>query len=227
MRTLLLAVVMSFTSVLVGCGPVYIPSAVSLPMQTRKGDIHLNAQGGSQGAQGNMAYAITDSVNLRATVQNSQSVGADADDFYRMGSVGAGFYTALSNTQTGNGLRLGGSAELGGGIAEGNFEQNANDKHLEGFFLRSAVQTEFGYELKHFAFGVAGRIVYLNFQHADASDVQDATNRIYGEPVIVIRVGGPRVKAEGQGGLVFPIVEQGDVGDVLPFIISFGVTADF
>ena len=212
---------------LVGCGPVYIPAAVNVPMMTRKGDIHVNAQGGSQGAQGNVAYALSDTLSLRATVQNSQSVGENADDFYRMASAGMGFYTALSNSATGNGLRLGASAELGGGIAEGNFEQDSMDRHLEGFFLRAAAQTDLAYELKHFAFGMAGRLVYFNFQHADGSDFQEATDRLYAEPVLLIRVGGPRIKAEGQGGLLIPAVENGDVGEVLPFMISFGVTADF
>lgn len=210
---------------LAACGPVYIPSAVHMPMLERKGDVHLSGQLGSQGGQANGAYAVSDHLMLRATAQNSQT----GDNYYRMGAVGMGFFSNLSSTDTGSGLRFAAATDLGGGISRGVFEFESTRRVLQGTFFRAAAQLDMGYELKAVSFGIATRAVYLHYQHDDESEAQESTaDMLFGEPVAVFRVGTSVIKADVQAGAFFPIAEpKGDIGLPFPFIFSVGLSLDF
>lgn len=221
-----------------GCAPVYVPSALHVPLHHRSGELHLAARGGTQGGQADVSYAVTDSVALRASGHGFTSrQRTDPFEHARFVSGGGGVSlfkggAAASEGAFPRGVRTSGTLELHGGRSSGYGEMtlhlpNPRRVNYSGTFLRPALQGDVGYASKHFSVGLAGRLSYFHYTHDQASDMAGQTGwMMVGEPALFARVGFERVKFELQGRLGLPLAGEQDIALPAPVGISGGIIVD-
>lgn len=220
---------------LVGCAPMYVPSAVHVPLLREAGDVHVSVHGGTNGVQLNSAVALTDGIGLRASAQgfayDNQGSGVNG----RYLSIGGGptfFYGGGAEEAMESGLRASASVELHGGSSAGVGqirvtlpEQTLN--RYSGWVLRPTLQADVGYEWEYFAIGLAGRFSLFYYSYDASSDFPSQTAMLTSvEPVAFARLGTGAFKFELQAGVMVPLTAEGEMGFPLPMMISGGFVLD-
>ena len=196
-----------------GCIPAYIPPAMHAPILEAKDDMRTVGSFGSHGGQVDVAYALTDSIGLRATTQLAD--GKHGYDRYRMGRVG------ISRFQTGrHGNRSAWSFEAGGAVWAGAFvPESTNSGRVSAVFFRGQTamivgQYEVGRAWKYVELVPAVRATYLHTRyqsHIAGEGVLTLDNLVI-EPTLTFRTGFQRVKLDVQLG--FPVPLKRDFGDL-------------
>jgi len=224
---------------LAGCSPVYIPGAANFSMLEDKGDVHLQALGGTNGGQVDVGWAAADHLALRATAQGMVDRNQDSTNgsYYNL-ALGFGWWgawpTGAGTGEDAQGLRLGISLDVGGGMGDGSSTVTvggtASTLRYVGPLLTMKPQVDFGWESPYFAAGLAVRPIYVRFWNSPESDGQGTADVFQVEPLLMVRAGAPNVKVELQGGAWLPIVEapsDASFGIPFPVIMTVGVSADF
>lgn len=218
----------------VACAPVYIPASANIPLLQKARDIHIAGNGGTQGAQLNGAFAITDHIAARGTLQlNATSEG----DYYRSGTLGVGYFWAgmpaeLAEGEFPSGFRASVNLDTGGALARGSSTLTINDTpstvHYSGRLLRTTLQADLGWEWRYFAIGVAARASHINFLHdAQSQNAGEVANFILAEPVLFLRAGRQPIQLEAQLGILYPLWGEGVIGVPPPILLSVGAVTDF
>jgi len=217
------------------CAPVYIPNAVNSPLFGEQGEMHINAQAGTNGLDLQTAYAVAPhfALMLNGSYMNESSDDPEFSDYHKhlFGEAGLGFYTAL---------RGAGRFEIYGGLGMG--EAISYDEYLffeipqalraRGQYHRAFLQTGIGASTDIFDGGFVVRAAYVRFNHFTADYLDDTLQKdvtednFYFEPVLYARIGWKWIKFQIQGGLSFPMTEE-SVLEHQPFLINMGLAFHF
>jgi hypothetical protein len=207
------------------CAPVYHPGAAHIPMLDKQGSLHAGLYTGTPGVQANFAYGVTDRFMAKGTVQNVNGKAT----YYRLINGGGGVYWSTLDPEDAGGVRTSLTGDVGGGVARGESNTTGDNTLVySGAFGRASFQGDIGYEVRGFNAGLGARFVFVHFEHDKESDASGETAEwILAEPLFILRLGHPQFKAEAQVGAMIPAAGGGSLGIPFPFIIAFGVTADF
>lgn len=218
------------------CAPVYIPASANIPLLQKARDIHIAANGGTQGAQVNGAFAFTDHLAARGTLQlNATSEG----DYYRSGTLGVGYFWAgmpaeLAEGEFPSGLRASVNLDTGGALARAQGSDTISIDgepiivHYSGRLLRTSLQADIAWEWRYFAIGLAAKASHINFLHdAQSQRMGEVANYIFAEPVLFLRAGRQPIQLEAQLGIAFPLWGEGVIGVPPPILLSLGLVTDF
>lgn len=210
-------------ALLSACAPVYAPSAANLPLLRVSGSAHLAGLAMPGGAQVNGAYAVTESVSVKATGHFSRQDSSR----YSLGSGGIGWSKPIGETGVGA-LSL----EAGGGNSKGKLDIRIGATEIEqansGSFGRFAAQADLGLDRRWGAAAIALRLVHFRFSHDGASRAPGQTESWwFGEPVVALRLGPPKLRLEAQTGLSFPLSGKDNVSGFIPIFLSLGLATHF
>lgn len=233
---------------LVGCAPVYVPAAMHVPMLEKRDDVHAAGSLGTQGFQGDAAWAVRDHWDLRARAQwapaknesNVQDNGSATRTSLAQASVGAGWFTAFPDSI----IRLAASADVGGGHSTGHSDWvviSTNTGKItdfgsidrSGYFLRAGMQGESGLQGDWFGAAVVLRGTWFHFEQdslrltGSARTPPSRFSNLYAEPGIVVRLGGHDLHVDLQGMISLAVFE-GDINALArPFTMALSLGASW
>lgn len=222
--------------ILGGCAPIYVPSSAHVPLLHASGDVHLAGSAGTPGFQLHGAYAFTDQLAARASVQGFAYGDASSIDRGTFFSAGGGpsLYYGGPKTEDGSfahGFRGSVSLELHGGrsAGEGLIQiSTSNTRHrYSGPWIKPMLQADAAYEFEYFSLGLAGRLVGFQYWYDANSDFPGQQMQLGSvEPIAFVRLGTRTVKLEAQAGLMLPFAAEGQAAIPFPILISGGLVVD-
>lgn len=209
------------------CAPAYRPPAPFVPMLDARGDLHGAVHLGLGGAQGDVAYAVSDVASVRGGVQVA-GYHPESPGTYVVGTAGGGAYGSEGDLRWGIAGTVGGGRSVGETVVRTTINDETTEQRYRnsGVLFTAALRPELGAEGKYTAAGIVLGTSFYQLHHDAASDGSGVGWGLMFEPVAVTRVGPPGVAVEGHVGLAVPMAEGGDVGLVFPLVFGVGVTVD-
>jgi hypothetical protein len=199
-----------------GCAPVYIPPAAHTDLFTGEGEFHAAVYTGSNGYDGQAAYALTDHLSLAGAFSyDDQSANDTTFQRHSYGEFAIGWFTYN------DGLHL----EALAGIGRGHAEAGDVDLHLDlfapiedttyllterGDYTRYYLQGNLGTSGRIFEegwnlrgeLGIASRLALVDFSRFTRNDTTSYhTNSLFTEFILFARAGGDLLSFELQLGL--------------------------
>lgn len=196
-----------------GCTPVYIRPPAVVPLLAEKGNVHVAATGGTDGAGVQAAVAATDALGLLAL----GSVDPTGDDQHAYGEGGLGFFVPFDI----------GRFEVYSGLGAGVSEARSGDDNAEGWYLRPFAQMTLGLSTDVFDIGasVRGAMVHYSFSEIDGVQVDQTETAFFFEPTGFMRLGYRQFKLEAQVGFASP--NPGRPLEAETLHVSFGLRGFF
>lgn len=201
------------------CAPVYVPTVINQPLFTGKGDFKASLHGGISGWDLQSAYALTDHIGVMAMGSFEDFKSDENDDYHKhlFGEVGGGYFNTLGPF---------GRLEVygGGGIGKINVQNGSGylEDYSNAILGKVFIQPGIGISSDYVDLSFASRFVW-----ADILDESVHHNRFFYEPAITGKVGYKKVKGVLQVGFSAPLGEKTLDFAYQPFIISFGIQANF
>lgn len=192
-----------------GCASVYIPSAQHTHLMDKKGELHAAAHAGTNGADIQGAYAISDRMGLVAAASFGSS-DEEGEDFHKHSYIelGADYFRPIG--KIGRYEALGG---LGVGSAESVTQYNffgPQEVQATGDYTKIFLQNNFGLETGPLETGLVLRLSHVVFTEFETSSMtyNESKAGTFFEPAIFARLGWKNVKIESQVGISGPLQES-------------------
>jgi len=211
----------------VGCAPVYVPNARHTHQLNERGEMSLSGHSGTNGADVQGAYAVSDNIGVLAAVSIARDDENESQDFHRhtYGEIGIQYHTTLGKI---------GRVEMMGGYGRGsasavdtyNFNETPSKVKATGKYGKFFVQQNIGLETKVVDVGLALRLGHVIFTEFETNNAiyDDNKSATFFEPGLFVRLGWQTVKLEAQLGYSVPIQGDNQVKfQYEPFFVSFGV----
>ena len=220
----------AFLALAIGCAPAYRPPAPFAPLLDQKGDLNAAAHLGTGGVQVDAAYALQDSLSLRAGFQGA-GYASQSGGLYAVGTFGPGAYGRAPN---GGALRWGVALVGGGGISKAvseltitsgtgdAVETSTTTFRNSGGLVVVALRPEVGLDTEFMSMAFTAGVSYHSLFHDADSDGTGRSDGLLIEPAVVFRAGPEPVHFGGFLGLALPLMLDENAG--IPFPVLLGVT---
>ncbi len=224
-----------FLSVLISiiinsCAPVYVPTTHAAPMLENKGEVHTSIYTGTNGFNGQFAYAPTENigVQINGLYLNDKEEHNDNEHDRKTvyGEVAFGRYGKLNNF-----FRVESYLGAGHGWSKAwkgfNLFSDADEGYyVKGYFNKYFATTSFAFTTAILDVGLGAKLSYVDFYKL----VNERTNDNFGtsrtiyfaEPSIFTRLGHGLIKYEMMLGFSIPVDKKPNF-DYDPFYISMGI----
>lgn len=216
------------------CAPVYVPNTYHSYLMDQKGDLHAAVYTGSNGADIQGGYAVSEHVGVVAAAsfgtredENSGDGSLD-EDFHKhnYGEFGLSYFRPFG--KIGRFEALGG---FGFGTAETVNQYDFFGPEVvkaTGRYNKIFVQSNVGLETGAFEAGVAfriGQVIFNEFETSDETYGESEAGTFF-EPGVFARVGWKNIKIESQLGLS-GLLQDEVAFDYEPGILSIGLHLQF
>ncbi len=205
-----------------GCAPVYIPSAPNVPQLEAQGDWQASAYMGTNGIDLQGSYAVTSNTAVMGTLSGPiASENNDNRHLYLEGAYGV-FNRSPSR------LRMSAFGGLGWGVARGDASYTVNgtpyNRVSQGIYWKPFLQGNIGLHTDVLDFGLSTRTALVAFQYAelDGQTVDQPLASLMVEPNLYLAFGWRVVKVAFYGGLSWPL-QDGLAFEYNPFMLGLGL----
>ncbi len=207
-----------------GCAPVYVPSARHTHQLNEKGEASLSSYSGTNGADVQLAYAVTDNIGILGAVSIARD-DEDDEDFHKhtYGEIGVQYYDnigGIGRFEFMSGFGRGSASALG--TYNSIFNDTSSEIRATGKYGKFFVQPNIGLETDVVDAGLSfrfGHVIFTEFETSSATYDENESGTFF-EPGLFVRLGWQTVKLEGQIGYSMPTNQV--AFDYKSFFLSLG-----
>ena len=211
------------------CAPVYVPATHASPMLEKQGEVHTSLYTGTNGFNGQFAYAPTDKFGVMFNgMYLTDKEEGDNDREYEnkivYGEIAFGRYSRLNNF-----FRLESYLGVGHGWSRAwdgfNLFTEDDEDYVKGYFNKYFATTNLAFATTMLDAGFGARLAYVDFYSlVDERDnkLGSSRNAFFAEPMVFTRLGHGLIKYEMMVGLTLPVNKKPRF-DYDPMYISIGV----
>jgi hypothetical protein len=217
----------TFIIFLGACKPLYRPNTVNVPMLKEKNDVTFGTYLGTNGADVQAAYAITNNIGVmaNASIINSYNATNGTQREHRFAEGGIGYFKPINKEAV---FDIYAGAGNGYAYNSGNFIFNYysfNRVNYNRFFIQPSVALVSNY----FDLAASARFTYVDFYDYRSGNTSTTQNMervssIFMEPAITLRGGYKNVKMFGQLGFAIPTTSFAFEAQPVMFSLGLNLT---
>ncbi len=206
------------------CAPVYIPNQVNAPLLTGQNEIQVAGSIGSNGADVQAAYAVTDEIGVMANFSAQKKGESSSSDYHKhmFKEIGLGYQTPMGRN---------GVFDIYAGVGSGT--SSSRDSYTwfgsqsvaaDGNYRRIFIQPSAGRRGTGLHAALSTRLAWVTFTKFESggNTVKKNYTQFYIEPVVTTRLGFENFKFQTQIGLSLPL-DHNRTFEHQPVIFNIGL----